>query len=905
MRADTRIWTENGLKNICDILPGERVLSYDQNCNQFVLSPTSGAFPKGKDYLFRVQSQHGEFVSSGHHHSLSSHGTYQQISELGYSSGLYRLNRDLPKTTSGSDLKLLFSDEGHYSQKDVDSLVNYGELSRQYGQQFLQGGEDAGACHSLSNDVLKSHPVSLKNSDLSITDIIKVSVKEVKEVYWDIQVLNTNNYVDEYGHIHHNSGKTQTLLARAIRDKFMWPRSTVALYEPTYDLARLILIPRLLELLDTANVPYLHNKSENVIYLLNRGMFVIRTLDKPNRIIGYEAFRSHVDEIDTLKFKNAQNAWNKIIARNRQKLPGSPTNQVCAYTTPEGFNFVYNRWEKNPSKEHIYVRASTYSNQANLPEDYVDSLKGNYDENLLEAYVEGIFTNLTSGTVYHMFSRKHNHSDVRIDPRQKEPLHIGMDFNVGRGCAVVHVLRDGSPIAVDEVVNSFDTPDTIRVLNSRYHGWPITVYPDATSKNRKSQNATESDLQLLKDERWRIKRRSRNPVPKDRIASMNGMFCNSQGERRYKVNTSECPFYTDSLEQQAYDANGLPEKGEGKGDDICFGGDQLVETDKGIFRFKDIPRTGKVRVSNEDWSSYVKGGIKKKQQKVYKYVFSLPDARSYYIIATPDHLFLTEDLQWVEIGKANKGQKFITEIPMLNTGDIGSVSLAVKALGYYIGKSIKTRWSQFQRGMSSIIKTMIRTITKLRIWNLCLVPIMQNTIWKNGYGTGFRGAVSLLTGTAKRRHGLGINQRKDENRLVKITKKSNINSTNEAGLLAPTVKRSMKRKFKSAISIVQRRVQRRPEESREWMLSSILVNIVERYLKGTDTFPLQNTAVELVTMNPEEDQDVYCLTVPDYGYFKLTKHSPIVSNCDAGGYYIHGQFPIKKRVLEQTRLSGL
>lgn len=719
MRADTRIWTENGLKNICDILPGERVLSYDQNSSRYVLSPTSGAFPKGRDYLYQVQSQHGEFVSSGHHRCISLNGKYRPVSELGSSSVLCRLNKYLLKTISGSDLKSLIEDEGHYSQKDVDFLVNYGESARQYGQRFLQEEEAAEGHPPLSNgapvlfrdsylanidrwddreeysqahtrqhqlsdhvcthDFLflvallfffgggqgltlpveyiqvslplvllfllmigfrrikelfslsfsslecvcnwcffdiqilkylhtfykfpkyspgsilsfrkslygsKYHRKELSSSlypfsytspvnNLSSTDIIRVSRKEVKEVYWDLQVLNTNNYIDEYGHVHHNSGKTQTLLARAIRDKFMWPRSIVAIYEPTYDLARLILIPRLLELLDTAGVQYLHNKSENVIYLLNRGMFIIRTLDKPNRIIGYEAFRSHVDEIDTLKFKNAQNAWNKIIARNRQKLPGNPTNQVCAYTTPEGFNFVYNRWEKNPSKNHKYIVAPTYSNPY-LPDDYVDSLKDQYDENLLNAYVEGLFTNLTSGTVYHKFSRVHNHSDVRIDLSQKEPLHIGMDFNVGRGCAVVHVLRDGLPIAVDEVVNSYDTPDTIRVLNSRYRGWPITVYPDASSKNRKSQNASETDLQLLKDERWRVKKINRNPGIKDRVASMNGMFCNAKGERRYKVNTVECPFYTNSLEQQAYDANGLPEKGEGKGDDINESGGYYI-----------------------------------------------------------------------------------------------------------------------------------------------------------------------------------------------------------------------------------------------------------------------------------------------------------------------------------------
>jgi hypothetical protein len=38
-----------------------------------------------------------------------------------------------------------------------------------------------------------------------------------------------------------------------------------------------------------------------------------------------------------------------------------------------------------------------------------------------------------------------------------------------------------------------------------------------------------------------------NPPVKDRINSMNAMFCNGNGERRYKVNVARCPVYTEAL----------------------------------------------------------------------------------------------------------------------------------------------------------------------------------------------------------------------------------------------------------------------------------------------------------------------------------------------------------------------
>ena len=48
-----------------------------------------------------------------------------------------------------------------------------------------------------------------------------------------------------------------------------------------------------------------------------------------------------------------------------------------------------------------------------------------------------------------------------------ESLHIGIDFNVGKMAGIVHVLRDGDPRAVEEIINAYDTPDMIRQIRTR------------------------------------------------------------------------------------------------------------------------------------------------------------------------------------------------------------------------------------------------------------------------------------------------------------------------------------------------------------------------------------------------------------------------------------------------------
>jgi hypothetical protein len=218
---------------------------------------------------------------------------------------------------------------------------------------------------------------------------------------------------------------------------------------------------------------------------------------------------------------------------------------------------VYDRWQKNPSPGYRLIKATTMSNAKNLPDGYIDSLRASYPPNLLQAYLDGEFVNLTSGSVYAEFDRILNGSSETI--RVSEPLHIGMDFNVGKMAAVVNVLRDGEPHAVDELTGILDTPAMIAAIKSRYEGHAILVYPDATGGNRKSQNASESDLALLRAARFTVLVNPSNPAVKDRVLAMNQMI-HSEGKRRLHVNADRCPVLVECLEKQAYDKNGEPDK---------------------------------------------------------------------------------------------------------------------------------------------------------------------------------------------------------------------------------------------------------------------------------------------------------------------------------------------------------
>ena len=354
------------------------------------------------------------------------------------------------------------------------------------------------------------------------------------------------------------AGKSHAAITRALRFKFAYPDLSTAYYLPTYDLVTRMAMPRFEEILETqVGIPFRINKNDSVIEIEDNARIILRTMDNPARIVAYEVADSILDELDTLPIDKAREVWNKAIARNRQKKPDGKINTVGVATTPEGFRFVYDRWHKNPAPGYRLIRATTMSNAANLPAGYIDSLRASYPPNLLAAYLDGEFVNLTTGSVYAEFDRALNGCNTTV--QISEPLHIGMDFNVGQMAATVAVLRDGNPHFVGELTGLMDTPAMIAAIRQRYEGHAIFVYPDASGGGRRSNNASESDISLLRAARFTVLAPASNPPVKDRVMSVNQMI-HSDNERRFKVNADCCPSLVEGLEKQAYDKNGDPDK---------------------------------------------------------------------------------------------------------------------------------------------------------------------------------------------------------------------------------------------------------------------------------------------------------------------------------------------------------
>tara|TARA_B100000795_G_scaffold269690_1_gene259952 strand:- start:2493 stop:3731 length:1239 start_codon:yes stop_codon:yes gene_type:complete len=335
------------------------------------------------------------------------------------------------------------------------------------------------------------------------------------------------------------------------------PRTIQGYFAPTYPAIRDIYFPTFEEAANNLGFTVDIKESNKEIHIYRAGAYygtvICRSMDKPSSIIGFKIARALVDEIDTLPKSKANQAWNKIVARLRLVIPGVE-NTIGVTTTPEGFLFVYDRFALNPTESYSMVQASTYENEKFLPPDYISSLKETYPDELISAYLMGEFVNLKSGTVYNGYDRVRCRSMESI--QEKEPVHIGMDFNVTNMSAVIYVLRDKVYHAIDELKGVYDTPSIIEIIKERFAEHHISIYPDASGRARKSVNASTSDIALLEQAGFSVYANSRNPLVKDRVMSANKAFQNGQ----VMVNDDLCPETARCLEHLTYDNNGEPDK---------------------------------------------------------------------------------------------------------------------------------------------------------------------------------------------------------------------------------------------------------------------------------------------------------------------------------------------------------
>jgi len=360
----------------------------------------------------------------------------------------------------------------------------------------------------------------------------------------------------------YGAGKTRALAAKAVTLAAANQGFIGCVMEPTGPLIRDIWQNDFEDFLEHYEIPYTFRASPLPEYMLHLPggdtKILCRSFENWSRIIGLNLAWVLADEIDTVTPAIANKAFPKILGR----LRSGNVRQFGAASTPEGFRWMWTTFgseDAQTRQDRKLIKMRSVDNP-HLPPDFIERLEANYDPTLLKAYLDGEFVNLTTGTVYDRFDRT-KHVISKLPDTEREPLRIGVDFNVGNMSAVIGVKLNNTLLVIDEVSGAHDTDSLAQQIKARYPNRQIYVYPDASGGNR-STNASQTDIQILESYGMANQSPRANPPVRDRVSAVQALLENGKGQVRLQISAT-CKRMIECLELQCYTEKGDPDKDSG------------------------------------------------------------------------------------------------------------------------------------------------------------------------------------------------------------------------------------------------------------------------------------------------------------------------------------------------------
>src|SRR5260370_41501011 len=181
----------------------------------------------------------------------------------------------------------------------------------------------------------------------------------------------------------------------------------------------------LIEILESNEIPYEHNKAENTFVMLDtRSMILFRPVDELERLRGTNLAWVGVDELACTQ----EESWLRLEGRLRDPK----ATRLCGFAvwTPKGYDWVYRKFSSDPVNGYAAVQAEPFENRHLLSKigDFCERLKDSYDEKFYQQEVLRSYLSMDGGRVYSAFERTAHIREVTVNPHQ--PLWWALDFNV-------------------------------------------------------------------------------------------------------------------------------------------------------------------------------------------------------------------------------------------------------------------------------------------------------------------------------------------------------------------------------------------------------------------------------------------------------------------------------------------
>lgn len=391
--------------------------------------------------------------------------------------------------------------------------------------------------------------------------------------FYDLHVPVWNHY-EAHGILHHNSGKTHSLVAKQLLLCFRSQGFTHLFLEPTIPLIDDVALPKWNEMLERYSIPHTFKASPRPSFKLllpgGETPVLLRSMENYERLIGVNAASIATDETDTTRAETAEKAMIKL--QGRVRVGNCP--QIAAASTPEGYGWMYTFFEEQRAENKKLYRGKSEDNP-HLDPGFVEDLKLKYHPQLIKAYLNGEFVNLESATVFYEFDRNLHTTGVFL-PERNERIVFGADFNVGQCHAVYGVVRPGQSGQQLHCFAESKVSDTFALVAHLREKYPhhlanrlITCYPDASGKHD-STSSTQSDHEILASAGVQVVAERKNPPIAETLAHANvhmhrGLIL---------LNPTTCHNTISAAERWSYDSKTL-KPAKGGATDYSHAGDAL------------------------------------------------------------------------------------------------------------------------------------------------------------------------------------------------------------------------------------------------------------------------------------------------------------------------------------------
>lgn len=346
----------------------------------------------------------------------------------------------------------------------------------------------------------------------------------------------------------YGSGKTFIGAKRAISLAILNKGQPHFWVSPSYKIAKRTVVPTLLELLNgkrtvDSSLRYKYNKTDwefRINHRGRKGIIWIGSGEEPDSLKGPNIGSATIDE----PFIQHRDVFNQILARVR--APKAIHREIGLLGTPEQLNWGYDICEGDEKKNFDIgvMHVNTAENKA-LPKEYIETLLRGYTKKMQEAFLQGLFVNLSKGAIYYGFSKERNVIEL---PDPGHDLCAGMDFNVNPMAAIVFWKHAQHMHIVSEIeIENADTEYMSQILeqdnSTTEHGEYLrgqimnflfkdgtrrvqTIYPDPSGKSRHTSSpGGQSDFTILRGDnfdRFEVISRVGSPRIRDRENAVNG-----------------------------------------------------------------------------------------------------------------------------------------------------------------------------------------------------------------------------------------------------------------------------------------------------------------------------------------------------------------------------------------------